>query len=44
MPAKSQQQRAWAYGVMGAAWAKRHHFNTKGKLPKRAKAKRRKKR
>ena len=35
MPAKSQAQRRWAYGKMGAAWAKKHHFNNKGKLPKR---------
>jgi hypothetical protein len=37
MPAKSQKQRRWAYGVMGSAWAKRHHFDNKGKLPKQAK-------
>lgn len=39
MPAKSQRQRAWAYGVKGAAWAKRHHMNNKGKLPKTARRK-----
>lgn len=37
MPAKSQKQRAWAYAVKGPAWAKRHHFDTKGKLPKTTK-------
>jgi len=37
MPAVSQAQRKWAYAVKGAAWAKRHHFNNKGKLPKRKK-------
>lgn len=37
MPARSQKQRAWAYAVKGPAWAKRHHFNNKGKLPKSAK-------
>ena len=35
MPAQSEQQRKWAYGVKGAAWAKAHHFDNKGKLPKR---------
>jgi hypothetical protein len=39
MPARSQAQRRWAYGVKGAKWAKKHHFNNKGKLPKRVKAK-----
>lgn len=37
MPARSQAQRRWAYGKMGKAWAKRHHYNTKGKLPARTK-------
>lgn len=36
MPAKSQRQRRWAYGVKGKSWATRHHFNNKGKLPKTA--------
>ena len=45
MPAQSQAQRAWAFGVMGAAWAKAHHFDNEGKLPARvAKKKKRKKR
>ena len=37
MPAKSQAQRRWAYANKGKAWAKAHHFNTKGKLPKTVK-------
>jgi hypothetical protein len=37
MPAKSQRQRNWAFGVKGPAWAKRHHYDNKGKLPKTAK-------
>jgi hypothetical protein len=41
MPAKSQAQRRWAHAVMGPAWAKRHHFNTKGKLPKKARRRKR---
>jgi hypothetical protein len=39
MPAKSQKQRAWAFGVMGPSWAKAHHFNNKGKLPKTSRKK-----
>lgn len=35
MPAVSQRQRAWAFAVKGDAWARRHHFDTKGPLPKR---------
>jgi hypothetical protein len=42
MPAKSEAQRRWAFGVKGKAWARRHHFDNKGKLPAR-KRKRRKK-
>ena len=37
MPARSQAQRRWAYGVKGAKWARKHHFNNKGKLPARVK-------
>jgi hypothetical protein len=37
MPAKSEAQRKWAFAVKGEDWAKKHHFDTKGKLPKRAK-------
>ena len=35
MPAKSQAQRKWAFGVKGEKWAKAHHFDNKGKLPAR---------
>jgi len=35
MPAKSEAQRRWAFAVKGAAWAKAHHFDTKGPLPPR---------
>jgi hypothetical protein len=35
MPAQSEAQRRWAFGVKGAAWAKEHHFDNKGKLPDR---------
>jgi hypothetical protein len=34
MPAQSEQQRKWAFAVKGPAWAKRHHFDNPGKLPK----------
>lgn len=44
MPAKSEKQRRWAFGVKGEAWARRHHFDNKGKLPLRAKKRRTKKR
>jgi hypothetical protein len=37
MPAKSQAQRRWAYANKGGAWAKKHHFDNKGKLPKKVK-------
>lgn len=37
MPAKSQKQRAKIYATKGKAWAKKHHFNNKGKLPKKVK-------
>ena len=33
MPAVSQAQRKWAFANKGAAWAKEHHFDNKGKLP-----------
>jgi len=39
MPAKSQRQRGWIYANKGKAWAKKHHFNNKGKLPRTAKKK-----
>lgn len=38
-PARSEAQRRWAFGVKGAKWAKAHHFDNKGKLPKRVKPK-----
>jgi len=41
MPAKSQAQRGYLYATKGEAWVKKHHFDTKGKLPEhvqRAKA------
>lgn len=44
MPAVSQAQRKWAYGVKGKAWAEAHHFNNKGKLPARAGSSAKKKR
>lgn len=37
MPAKSEAQRAWAYGVKGPKWAKAHHYDNPGKLPARVK-------
>jgi len=39
MPAKLQKQRRWAFGVKGDSWARAHHMDNKGKLPKRAKKK-----
>ncbi len=46
MPAKSRAQQKYIYANFGAEFAKRHHFNTKGPLPARAKktAKKRRKR
>lgn len=46
MPAKSEAQRRYIYAKKGAAWAKAHGYNNKGKLPARKtkKGKRRKKR
>lgn len=35
MPVKSHKQRAYLNMKFGHAWVKRHHFDTKGKLPKR---------
>jgi hypothetical protein len=35
MPAKSESQRRFIYGVKGAKFAKKHHFDNKGKLPER---------
>jgi hypothetical protein len=33
MPARSQAQRAYLNARFGHDWVKRHHFDTKGKLP-----------
>ncbi len=38
MPAKSQKQRAFIYATKGPAFAKAHHFDNPGKLPKYVKA------
>lgn len=35
MPAVSEAQRRWAYANKGKAWAEKHHFDNKGKLPDR---------
>lgn len=35
MPAKSQAQRRFIYGVKGKKFAEAHHFDNKGKLPAR---------
>jgi hypothetical protein len=37
MPAKSESQRKWAFGVKGKKWARAHHFDNPGSLPKRVK-------
>lgn len=39
MPAKSQAQRAYLYAHFGPAWVKKHHFDNKGKLPRRVRRK-----
>ena len=33
MPAVSEAQRRKLYAMFGSAWAHRHHFDNKGKLP-----------
>jgi hypothetical protein len=40
MPAVSEAQRKWAFANKGADWAKKHHFDNKGKLPERVEKKR----
>ena len=35
MPAKSQAQRKWAFGVMGEKWARKHHRDNRGNPPAR---------
>lgn len=39
MPAKSQKQRAFLNWKFGHDWVRAHHFGNKGKLPARAKGK-----
>ncbi len=39
MPAKSEAQRDYLYMKFGENWVKKHHFNNRGKLPKRLKKK-----
>jgi hypothetical protein len=39
MPSKSQAQRAYLEIHFGNKWVKKHHFDNKGKLPKRVKKK-----
>ena len=36
MPAKSEAQRAYLFAHFGAAWVRRHHFDTPGPLPEHA--------
>lgn len=43
MPTKSEKQRRFLNWKFGHAWVKRHHFDNKGKLPKRSRKKRGKK-
>lgn len=38
MPAKSQAQRGWAFGVMGEKWAREHGYDNKGPLPEHVKS------
>ena len=42
MPAKSQQQRKWAFARKGPKWAREHHFDNKGKLPKTSRKRKKK--
>ena len=39
MPAVSEKQRRFLFATKGAAWVKRHHFDNKGSLPMRVRAK-----
>lgn len=36
MPAVSEAQRKFIFAHFGSAWAHKHHFANKGKLPPRA--------
>lgn len=40
MPAKSEKQRRFLNWKFGHGWVKKHHFDNKGKLPKRARRRR----
>lgn len=42
MPAKSEKQRRFLNWKFGHRWVKRHHFDNKGKLPKRKRRRRKK--
>ena len=42
MPAKSEAQRKYLNARFGHAWAHRHHFDNKGKLPEHVKRGRKK--
>jgi DNA-binding sugar fermentation-stimulating protein len=39
MPARSNAQRRFIYGVKGKKFAEEHHFDNPGKLPERVKPK-----
>ena len=41
MPAVSDAQRKLLYARFGEAWVRRHHFDTKGKLPRYVRKRRR---
>jgi hypothetical protein len=41
MPAKSEAQRRFIFARKGKAWAKRHGYDNKGKLPARVGKKKR---
>jgi len=36
MPAVSEAQRRYLFWRFGPAWARRHHYDNKGRLPARA--------
>lgn len=42
MPAKSEAQRKFLYATKGPAWVKKHHFDNKGKLPKKVRKRKKK--
>ena len=43
-PAKSEQQRKWAFGAKGEKWARKHHMDNAGKLPEKKSKKKKRKR